>query len=166
MHIMLLRPLDFTGHCVCHVVVHLFQLHWCVSYLLVEKCIVKWRLEAQPCYTFTTKPAPQANLDTSEDVPKKKVFSATEPVLSSSSKKSRVYAISLGVSRVVCIICSLFEFHCLLIYWKLSVLLSELWLIHLVYCRSVHTIGYPFYWYIQLLIFMVKSIYSALLCCG
>jgi len=50
---------------------------------------------------FTTKPAPQANLETSEDLPKKKVLTAAEPVLPSSSKKSRVYAISLGVSRVV-----------------------------------------------------------------
>jgi len=67
-------------------------------------------------YKFTTKPAPQANLDSSEDLPKKKELTATEPVLPSSSKKSRVYAISLGVSRFVCIICRLFEIYYLLIY--------------------------------------------------
>jgi hypothetical protein len=50
-----------------------------VSYLLADKCIFKWifkaqthyAFEAQPHYAFTTKPAPQANLDTSEDLPKK-----------------------------------------------------------------------------------------------
>ena len=51
-----------------------------MSYLLADKCIFKWRIEAQPHYIFTTKPAPQANLDTSEDLPKKKVLTATEPV--------------------------------------------------------------------------------------
>ena len=105
-----------------------------MSYLLADKCIFKWRFVAQPHYTFTTKPAPQSNLDTSEDLPKKKVLTATESVLPSSSKKSRVYAISLDVSRVVCIICSLFEVYYLLIYWKHSVLLTYLWLIHLVCC--------------------------------
>jgi hypothetical protein len=87
-----------------------------VSYLLADKCIFKWRFEAEPHYTFTTKPAPQANLDASEDLPKKKVLTATEPVLPSSPKQLRVYAIPLDVSRVVCIICILFEIYYLLIY--------------------------------------------------
>ena len=77
-------------------------------YLLADKYIFKWRLEAQPCYTFKIKP-PQANLDTTGDVPKKKVLTATEPVLPSSSKKWRVYAIAFGISRVFCTICSLLE---------------------------------------------------------
>jgi len=47
-------------------------------------------------FTFKIKPAQQDNLGTSEDVPKKKVLTATEPVLPSSSKKSMVNAISLG----------------------------------------------------------------------
>ena len=127
-------------------------------YLSADKCIFKWRFVAQPHYTFTTIPAPQTNLGTSEDVPKKKVLTATEPVLPSSSKKSRVYAISLGVSRVFCTVCSLFEIYCLLLYWKHSVPLTDLCVIHLVYCRSVHTTEYPFSWYKQLLIFMIKSI--------
>jgi hypothetical protein len=41
------------------------------------------------------------------------VLTATEPALPSSSKKSRVYAILLGVSRVFCTICSQFEIYCL-----------------------------------------------------
>ena len=100
-----------------------------MSYLLAGKCIFKWRFKAQPHYIFTTKPAPQANLETSEYLPKKKVLTAAEPVLPSSSKKSRVYAISLGVSRVVCIMCNLFESYYLLIYWKHLVPLTYLWLI-------------------------------------
>ena len=129
-----------------------------MSYLFADKYIFKWRLKTQPHYTFTTKLAPQANLDTNEDVLKKKVLMATEPVLPSSSKKSRVYAISLGVSRIFCTTCSLFVIYYLLLYWKHSVPSTDLRVIHLAYCRSVHTIVYPFSWYKQLLIFMMNSI--------